>query len=40
MIDKLKAMGIKFEDALIVADIDKETFDKYNQKVTKGTSIS
>lgn len=40
MIDKLRAMGIKFEDALRVADIDKETFDKYNQKVTKGTSVS
>ena len=36
MIDKLRAMGIKFEEALRVADIDKETFDKYNQKVTKG----
>ena len=31
MIDKLRAMGIEFEDALKVADIDKETFERYNE---------
>ena len=35
MIDKLRTMGIKFEDALRVAEIDKETFEKYN-----GSSIN
>ena len=29
--DIIIAMGVEFEDALKVADIDKETFERYNE---------
>ncbi len=32
MINNLQAMGIKFEEALKAANIDKETFEKYNRE--------